>query len=204
MANDCDVILKLLVVGESGVGKSCLTQKYVEGAFSETFLSTIGVDFKLKTIRLFDKRVKLQIWDTAGQERYRTIVKSFYRGTDGIVLAFDLTNSNSFLQIQFWLTEITKMVKEKTPVILVGTKSDLHKKRAVHTDQALATASKHGLQYVETSAKEGTNIDKAFEMLATEVYKANSVRTEHAYFKHKTSPAHEAKNIHTAPQGGCC
>jgi len=169
MSKEYDYLFKLLVVGETGVGKSCLLLKYVEGSFTETFISTIGVDFKMKTITLNDKKVKLQIWDTAGQERYRTIVNSFYRGAHGILLCFDLTDINSFLRVQHWLGEIGRLAPEGIPIVLAGTKSDLTKKRMVDNKEALATAEKHHLKYVETSSKTGENVDEVFSVLAAEV-----------------------------------
>eukprot|EP01118_Nematostelium_gracile_P006188 TRINITY_DN1990_c0_g1_i2.p1 TRINITY_DN1990_c0_g1~~TRINITY_DN1990_c0_g1_i2.p1 ORF type:complete len:203 (+),score=51.51 TRINITY_DN1990_c0_g1_i2:96-704(+) len=171
MSKEYDYLFKLLVVGETGVGKSCLLLKYVEGSFTETFISTIGVDFKMKTVGINDKKVKLQIWDTAGQERYRTIVNSFYRGAHGILLCFDLTDVNSFLRVQHWLGEIGRLAPEGIPIVLAGTKSDLTKKRMVDNKEAVATAEKHHLKYVETSSKTGDNVDDVFATLAAEVLK---------------------------------
>jgi len=165
---DYDYLLKILLVGESGVGKSCLLLRFAEGTFSQSFISTIGVDFKMKKVTLNDRVVKLQVWDTAGQERYRTIVSSFYRGAHGIILTFDVTDINSFLKVRHWLSEIRKNAPEGTRVLLVGNKSDLQSKRMVDAKEAQSFAEKSGLKYMETSAKEGTNVEEVFTTLGVE------------------------------------
>jgi len=165
---DSDYSLKILLVGESGVGKSCVLLRYADNTFSQSFISTIGVDFKMKKITLNDRSVKLQLWDTAGQERYRTIVASFYRGAHGILLVFDVTDINSFLKVRTWLEEIKKNAPDGTAVVLVGNKSDMDSKRMVDQKEAAAFAQKHSIPYLETSAKEGTGIKEAFETLASD------------------------------------
>jgi len=164
--NAYDYLLKILLVGESGVGKSCLLLRYTENSFSDSFISTIGVDFKIKKVILNDRNVKLQLWDTAGQERYRTIVASFYRGANGILLTFDVTEPNSFLKVRHWLGEIKKNAPEGTCVALVGNKCDLEDKRLITFKEASEFAEQNGLKYMETSAKTSDHVEEAFLMLA--------------------------------------
>jgi len=160
-----DYLFKILIVGETGVGKSCLLLRYADNFFSQSYISTIGVDFKIKKLQLNDKMLKLQIWDTAGQERYRTIVASFYRGANGILLVFDVTDPNTFLNCKHWLSEIKKNTSEGTAIVLIGNKCDQENKRMVDSNEASSFATQNGLKYIETSAKEGTRVDDAFKLL---------------------------------------
>jgi len=183
MANekDYDYLLKILLVGESGVGKSCLLLRFAEGTYSQSFISTIGVDFKMKKVQLNDKLCKLQIWDTAGQERYRTIVASFYRGAHGILLVFDVTDINSFLKVRHWLSEIKKNAPEGTSVVLVGNKCDMTSKRMVDFKEAAKFAAENNLKYIETSAKDGTRVEECFMTLGTlclEAVQSGAMKTE--------------------------
>eukprot|EP01117_Protostelium_nocturnum_P009627 TRINITY_DN3437_c0_g1_i1.p1 TRINITY_DN3437_c0_g1~~TRINITY_DN3437_c0_g1_i1.p1 ORF type:complete len:204 (-),score=66.66 TRINITY_DN3437_c0_g1_i1:181-792(-) len=176
---ESDYSFKLLLLGESGVGKSCLLIRYAENTFSQSFISTIGVDYKMKKMTVGDRTCKLQLWDTAGQERYRTIVASFYRGSDGILLIFDLTDVNSFLKIRTWIEEIKKNAPEDISVVLVGNKEDIGS-RMVDKAEATAFAQKHGIKYVETSAKSGSGVNEAFQMLAEQCIQTNATRPQGA------------------------
>ncbi|PRP78357.1 hypothetical protein PROFUN_13752 [Planoprotostelium fungivorum] len=191
-----DYNFKLLLLGESGVGKSCVLLRYADNTFSPNFISTIGVDFKMKTIHLNDKTLKMSIWDTAGQERYRTIVASFYRGANGILLIFDVTDINTFLKIRTWIEEIKKNAPESVSIVLVGNKSDITAHRMVDAVEAGAFADKHRIKYVETSAKSGEGIQEAFETLAAECIKTSI----HQKRENGDVVALEGKNT----QGGCC
>jgi len=162
-----DYIFKILLVGDSGVGKSCLLLRYTDNSFSETFISTIGVDFKIKTILVDGKTVKLQIWDTAGQERFKTITSSYYRGSDGIFIVYDITDPVSFNNLRVWLNEIDRyMGKGGYKVLLVGNKADQVSSRAVQTAEAEEYASQLGCEFFETSAKENSNVEEIFEALS--------------------------------------
>jgi Ras-related protein Rab-1A len=172
MDSDFDYLFKILVIGESGVGKSALLLRFAENTFSETFMSTVGVDFKIKKVNVRDKVLKLQIWDTAGQERFRTIMASFYRGAHGILLVFDVTDPGSFLKVKYWLEQIKGHAPESTVVLLVGNKSDDVQRRQVDTVEASTFSEKLGLRYVETSAKDGSGVAKAFTDLATQILDA--------------------------------
>jgi len=166
-----EVKFKVGLVGESGVGKSCLLVRWVDNDFFiEDDKYTIGVDYKFKSIVVKDKNVKLQIYDTAGQERFRTVTASFYRGAHGILLVYDITDKESFgARVEEWLKEIKNYTPDHTPIIFVGNKCDLESKRAVDQATAKAFADKHNLKFIETSAKEGTNVDEAFMSLAERI-----------------------------------
>ena len=161
-----DQLLKILVIGESAVGKSCLLLRYTDDKFSEQFMTTIGVDFKTKYIEIDGQNVKLQIWDTAGQEKFRAITKAYYRGAHGILVVFDISRRDTFNQTRMWIDSI-KDSTEASPidVILVGNKSDLT--RAVTREEAEELADQYKIKYFETSAKENSNVEQAFRELAT-------------------------------------
>ena len=162
---DYDFIFKLLLVGSSGVGKSSLLMRYADDEYTDTYVSTIGVDFKIKTITMDGKVIKLQIWDTAGQERFRTITSTYYRGAQGIMLVYDVTDSTSFNNIRTWIKEIDKYSEADVPKILIGNKIDLEHKRVVDTKSGQTLAKDLGLQFIETSAKRSKNIDICFEQM---------------------------------------
>ena len=125
-----------MLIGDSGVGKSCLLLRFADDTYTESHISTIGVDFKIRTIQLEGKTIKLQIWDTAGQERFRTITSSYYRGAHGIIVVYDTTDSETFEHVKTWLHEIDRYASENVNKLLVGNKSDLTSKRQVDTDAA--------------------------------------------------------------------
>jgi len=162
-----DYQFKFLLIGDSGVGKSCILLRFADNSFTDNFISTIGVDFKMKTIDLDGKRVKLQIWDTAGQERFQTITTSYYRGAHGLIICFDVTNKASFDNIQKWLDDIERHAPGHVARLLVGNKCDLESKRMVDYFTAKQLADKLNIPYLETSAKDSINIDRSFEKLAS-------------------------------------
>ena len=149
-------------MGDSGVGKSCIILRYIENNFSTNLRNSIGVDFKLKNIELDNKKIKLQIWDTAGQERFRTITTSYYKGAHAILIVFDITDRESFEHVRNWMADIDKFAKEGVLRILVGNKCDLENSRQVKKEEGNEIANKYGIKYIETSAKETTNIEDLF------------------------------------------
>ncbi|SHO77817.1 Rab family GTPase [Malassezia sympodialis ATCC 42132] len=164
-----DLLVKLLLIGDSGVGKSCLLLRFCDDAWTPSFITTIGIDFKIRTIEVDGKRIKLQIWDTAGQERFRTITTAYYRGSMGILLVFDVTDEKSFQNIRNWYQDVQQHASEGACKILVGNKCDWEDKRAVTKEQGQQLAEELGMQYIETSAKANTNVDEAFFKLAQQV-----------------------------------
>jgi Ras-related protein Rab-1A len=146
-----------------------LLLRFADDTYTESYISTIGVDFKIRTIELDGKTVKLQIWDTAGQERFRTITSSYYRGAHGIIIVYDVTDRQSFQNVEHWLKEIDKYATGNVNKLLVGNKSDLQSKKVVTYDEAKEFADKHGIKFLETSAKNSHNVEQAFQTMATEI-----------------------------------
>ena len=163
-------IYKLLLLGDSSVGKSCLLLRYCDEKFQDLHLATIGLDFRLKKIFLENnKKVKVQIWDTAGQDRFLAITKNYYRGANGILLVFDITNISSFSHIQNWIEQIKEEASEKIIIYLVGNKIDCSNSRVVSTEEGKKLADEFGLKYYETSAKNNENVEIAFLDLIKEI-----------------------------------
>ncbi|KAF5307220.1 hypothetical protein FQR65_LT00736 [Abscondita terminalis] len=164
-----DYLFKLLLIGDSGVGKSCLLLRFADDTYTESYISTIGVDFKIRTIDLGGKTIKLQIWDTAGQERFRTITSSYYRGAHGIIVVYDCTDQDSFNNVKQWLEEIDRYACDNVNKLLVGNKNDLTTKKVVDFTTAKEYADQLGIPFLETSAKNATNVEQAFMTMAEEI-----------------------------------
>uniref|UniRef100_A0A3B3Z0R5 Uncharacterized protein n=1 Tax=Poecilia mexicana TaxID=48701 RepID=A0A3B3Z0R5_9TELE len=171
MNPEYDYLFKLLLIGDSGVGKSCLLLRFADDTYTESYISTIGVDFKIRTIDMDGKTVKLQIWDTAGQERFRTITSSYYRGAHGIIIVYDVTEQESFNNVKQWLDEIDRYACENVSRLLVGNKSDLVSKKVVDAATAQDLASSLKIPFLETSAKSADNVEKAFLTMAAGIHK---------------------------------
>ncbi|ESQ40256.1 hypothetical protein EUTSA_v10014465mg [Eutrema salsugineum] len=168
--SDYDYLIKLLLIGDSGVGKSCLLLRFSDDTFTTSFITTIGIDFKIRTIELDGKRIKLQIWDTAGQERFRTITTAYYRGAMGILLVYDVTDESSFNNIRNWMKNIEQHASDNVNKILVGNKADMDEsKRAVPTAKGQALADEYGIKFFETSAKTNLNVESVFLSIAKDI-----------------------------------
>lgn len=168
---DYEYLFKLLLIGNSGVGKSCILMRYADNSFTENFFNTIGVDFKIKTISLHDQVIKMQIWDTAGQDRFRTLTSSYYRGAHGIIIVYDVTNRDSFDNVRIWMQEIEKFASENVNKLLVGNKSDLEEQREVTYDEGVELAKKFDIPFLEVSAKNALHVDDTFTTMAEEIQK---------------------------------
>ncbi|KAK8496608.1 hypothetical protein V6N13_024759 [Hibiscus sabdariffa] len=167
---DYDYLIKLLLIGDSGVGKSCLLLRFSDGSFTTSFITTIGIDFKIRTIELDGKGIKLQIWDTAGQERFRTITTAYYRGAMGILLVYDVTDESSFNNIRNWIRNIEQHASDNVNKVLVGNKADMDEsKRAVPTSKGQALADEYGIKFFETSAKTNLNVEEVFFSIARDI-----------------------------------
>jgi len=162
-------LFKLLLIGDSGVGKSCLLLRFADDVFTDSYISTIGVDFKIRTLEVEGKTVKLHIWDTAGQERFRTITSSYYRGAHGIMVVYDVTDRISFNNVRQWLNEIDRYGTSSVTKLLIGNKADLHSKRVVQTQEGRDFADSLGIDFLETSAKTADSVDRSFQMMTTQV-----------------------------------
>lgn len=168
-ASSYDLLIKLLLIGDSGVGKSCLLLRFSDGSFTPSFITTIGIDFKIRTITLDGKKIKLQIWDTAGQERFRTITTAYYRGAMGILLVYDVTDQNSFNNIRNWVRNIEQHASDSVNKILVGNKCDLSDKKVIDFEAGNQLAEEYGIKFLECSAKSEINVDEAFISLAKDI-----------------------------------
>nr|ACO10527.1 Ras-related protein Rab-10 [Caligus rogercresseyi] len=164
-----DLLFKLLLIGDSGVGKTCILFRFSEDTFNTTFISTIGIDFKIKTFELRGKKIKLQIWDTAGQERFHTITTSYYRNAMGIMLVYDVTNPKSFDNIAKWLQNIQEHAAEEVDKMILGNKCDMEDKRVISKEKGEAISREYGIRFLETSAKTNVNIERAFMDLAESI-----------------------------------
>lgn len=171
MNPEYDYLFKLLLIGDSGVGKSCLLLRFADDTYTESYISTIGVDFKIRTIQMDGKVIKLQIWDTAGQERFRTITSSYYRGAHGIIVVYDVTDQVSFNNVKQWMQEIQRYACDSVCRLLVGNKSDLVEKKMVDTNTAKEYSESMGVPFLETSAKNSVNVEQAFMTMAGEIKK---------------------------------
>ena len=164
-----DYLFKYLIIGNSGVGKSCLLIRFTDDKYEEGYVTTIGVDFKIKTLIIEGKSVKLQIWDTAGQERFRNIVSTYYKGGHGIMMVYDITDLESFRYLDSWLKEIEKNASKNVYKILVGNKNDMEKERKVSFEKGMEFADLHGMKFFETSAKENKNVEEAFKEMTKDI-----------------------------------
>jgi len=169
MAKTYDYLFKLLLIGDSGVGKTCVLFRFSEDAFNSTFISTIGIDFKIRTIDLDGKKIKLQIWDTAGQERFRTITTAYYRGAMGIMLVYDITNEKSFDNIRNWIRNIEEHAATDVEKMVLGNKCDMNDKRQVSKERGEQLAVEYGVKFMETSAKTSVNVEESFISLARDI-----------------------------------
>ncbi|XP_031990432.1 ras-related protein Rab-18-B-like [Corvus moneduloides] len=165
--------LKLLLVGDSAVGKSSLLRRFTDGAFEPRLKPTVGVDFKVKKMVLEGRAVQLAVWDTAGQERFRTLTPSYYRGAQGVVLVYDVTRKDTFTGLQGWLNEL-EMYNSNTVKMLVGNKTD-KPDREVERKEGLQFARKHSLLFIETSAKTQEGVQHAFEELVIKILQTPSL-----------------------------
>eukprot|EP01116_Phalansterium_solitarium_P014354 TRINITY_DN31973_c0_g1_i1.p1 TRINITY_DN31973_c0_g1~~TRINITY_DN31973_c0_g1_i1.p1 ORF type:complete len:207 (-),score=46.90 TRINITY_DN31973_c0_g1_i1:172-792(-) len=166
-----DILVKILLIGDSGVGKSCLLLRFADDTFSPGFIATIGIDFKIRTLTLDGKKVKLQIWDTAGQERFRTVTTAYYRGAHGIMVVYDVCDERSFGNVQNWLRAIDQHANESVAKLLVGNKCDQIDRRVIEKQQGSELAAAFKVKFFETSAKSCLGVDDAFIALARESMK---------------------------------
>ncbi|KAF9883029.1 hypothetical protein FE257_004312 [Aspergillus nanangensis] len=200
-AHGYDYLFKLLLIGDSGVGKSCLLLRFADDTYTESYISTIGVDFKIRTIELDGKTVKLQIWDTAGQERFRTITSSYYRGAHGICVVYDVTDMDSFNNVKQWLQEIDRYATEGVNKLLVGNKSDMEDKKVVEYTVAKEFADSLGIPFLETSAKNASNVEQAFLTMARQIKERMGTATVN---NKPTVQVGQGQGVQSGSGGGCC
>ncbi|KAL0488573.1 Ras-related protein Rab [Acrasis kona] len=168
-----DALFKILLIGDMGVGKSCLLLRYAENTFSNSHVSTIGVDFRIRTVTIGERIVKLQIWDTAGtfnSKLFRTITQSYYKGAHGVIMVYDITQKKSFENLESWLTDIKEFADKNVGIILAGNKNDLEELRQVTIEEGQAFSSKLGTSFLETSAKNASNVEEAFQSMVEKIF----------------------------------
>ena len=203
---DYDYLFKYLIIGNSGVGKSCLLIRFTDDKFEEGYVTTIGVDFKIKTLEIEGKSVKLQIWDTAGQERFRNIVSTYYKGGHGIMMVYDITDLESFRYLDSWLKEIEKNASKNVYKILVGNKNDMEKERKVSFEKGMEFADLHGMKFFETSAKENKNVEEAFKEMTKDII--NSLKKVNEKINSNSNNSNfvigKKKGKDLNKKGGCC
>lgn len=167
--------IKILLIGDSGVGKSCLLIRYADNMFNDSFVPTIGVDFKTKYINVDGQQVKLQLWDTAGQEKFRSLTKAYMHGAKGILVVFDISDRDTFIQSGYWIDMIRES-DDSVDLILVGNKCDLD--HVVSAEEIEIFTKKYDIHYFETSAKDNTNVEEAFNYLGTQTFRRISSKIE--------------------------
>eukprot|EP01028_Stygiella_incarcerata_P011592 TRINITY_DN659_c3_g1_i1.p1 TRINITY_DN659_c3_g1~~TRINITY_DN659_c3_g1_i1.p1 ORF type:complete len:207 (+),score=38.41 TRINITY_DN659_c3_g1_i1:165-785(+) len=203
-----EYIFKYIVIGDMGVGKSCLLHQFTEKRFLADSSHTIGVEFGTRVVEVGGKHVKLQIWDTAGQERFRAVTRSYYRGAAGALLVFDITRRSTYNHLASWLTDCLSLTGSHTVIMLIGSKLDLSAQREVSFEEAQKFAVENGLTYIETSAKTGENVEEAFlrtaykinENIEKGVLNPNSVESGIQYAR---APDFQSGDKETS-KGKCC
>lgn len=210
--DEYDYLFKVVLIGDSGVGKSNLLSRFTRNEFNLDSKSTIGVEFATKSIKVDAKTIKAQIWDTAGQERYRAITSAYYRGAVGALLVYDISKQVTFENVERWLKELRDHAEPNIVIMLVGNKSDLRHKRAVSTETAMAFAENNNLAFIETSALDSTGVEEAFRQILTEIYRLISRKTMADAGAAPSAAIPQGQNIslnasNAAPEkkaGGCC
>ncbi|GJP37996.1 hypothetical protein CLOM_g15059 [Closterium sp. NIES-68] len=205
--DEYDYLFKVVLIGDSGVGKSNLLSRFTRNEFCLESKSTIGVEFATRSIQVDGKTIKAQIWDTAGQERYRAITSAYYRGAVGCLLVYDITKHVTYENVERWLKELRDHADSNIVIMLVGNKSDLRHLRAVTTEDAHSFAEKEGISFIETSALESTNVENAFHKILTEIYRIVSKK---ALSQEDSGPAGPGEGTSiiigdgNAATSGCC
>jgi len=164
-----DFLMKYIIIGEAGTGKSCLLHHFTHNAFKDHSQHTIGVEFSSRTVKLGEKRIKLQLWDTAGQERFRSVTRSYYRGAAGVILVYDITNRETFLNLSKWLADARTLASPHLVAVLVGNKSDRDEDREVEWSEASRWAAENGVHFLEASSLTGDNVEAPFLLAARSI-----------------------------------
>ena len=166
-----EFIIKILIIGDSTVGKTNFVYKFSEDKFSENYFASTGIELKTTSIQIDGKSIKIQLWDTAGQEKYRAMIKNLYLKSQGIIILFDITNETSFINLKNWMSQIKESCGEDIPILLVGNKIDLEDNRVINKERAMEYANNENIEYIEVSSKTGENINKALTSLLQKILK---------------------------------
>jgi Ras-related protein Rab-1A len=192
---DYDYIFKIVLIGDTCVGKSCILVRFSDDVFNENYVTTIGVDFRFKTMIVKNKIAKIQIWDTAGQERYRSITTAYYRGAAAIIICCDSTNKDSFYNLNNWIDEISKYTDKEVDKLILMNKCDLVDDRQIDKSEMAKFEKENGIKIMEVSAKTGNGIDKAFEYIIEKLIDKNEKKNDNTMTL-------QGGNITNKP--GCC
>ncbi|KAG0216257.1 Ras- protein Rab-11A [Mortierella sp. GBA30] len=207
--DEYDYLFKVVLIGDSGVGKSNLVSRFTRNEFNLESKSTIGVEFTTRSIQVDTKTIKAQIWDTAGQERYRAITSAYYRGAVGALLVYDIAKHATYENVGRWLKELRDHADTNIVIMLVGNKSDLRHLRAVPTDEAKQFAAENGLSFIETSALDSSNVELSFQRILTEIYRIVSNKALESNGDGIRPTGGETINVSpnsgdASAAGGCC
>ena len=171
-------MFKLVLIGDSSVGKTNILGRYLKNEFKENSKATVGVEFGYKKVTIDDMNIKVQIWDTAGQERYRSITNTYYKGSKGAFVVYDITRKQSFDSVDKWIAELKGSADKNLTITLVGNKVDLESERKVSTELGKEKAKSFGIAFIETSALSGHNLDKAFDTMIREIYNKSKIEMD--------------------------
>ena len=194
-SKDYDYIFKIVLIGDTCVGKSCILVRFSDDVFVENYVTTIGVDFRFKTMIINNKIAKIQIWDTAGQERYRSITTAYYRGAAAILICCDSTNKESFYNLNNWIDEIAKYTDKDVDKLILMNKCDLTEERQIDSSEISKFEKENGVKVMEVSAKTGQGVDKAFEYIIGKLIEKN---------EKKSSNTMTLQGGNNANKQGCC
>ena len=195
--SEFEYTIKLLILGDSNVGKTNFIYRFIENKFSQNYMATTGIDLKTSNIELNGKKIRVQLWDTAGQEKYRAITKNLFLKVQGFLTLYDITNEDSFVNLKSWVKLIKEECGNHMPILIVGNKSDLYKVRAVEKDAAIAYAKEEKVEYIESSSKSGDNINEAISLIAEKVLESSEFGNDCSFTLDTTSLT--GKNKHK-----CC
>ena len=176
-----EFIIKILIIGDSTVGKTNFVYKFSEDKFSENYFASTGIELKTTSIQIDGKSIKIQLWDTAGQEKYRAMTKNLYLKSQGIIILFDITNETSFINLKNWMSQIKESCGEDIPILLVGNKIDLEDNRVINKERAMEYANNENIEYIEVSSKTGENINKALTSLLQKILKRDDSNSNFSF-----------------------
>jgi Ras-related protein Rab-11A len=199
-----DILFKIILVGDTSVGKTNIINKYIKNEFREDFYATIGVEFSHKKFVVENRKIKAQIWDTAGQERYKAITRAYYKGAKGAFIVYDITRKETFDDVDKWRNELISSCNQEITVMLIGNKCDLEDQREISKEQGEEKAKSFGFSFLETSALSGENLEKGFQMLIEEIYQKYKVEQSKSDEINLNSGAEEIKIGKMNKKKKCC
>ena len=199
-----DILFKIILVGDTSVGKTNIINKYIKNEFREDFYATIGVEFSHKKFVVENRKIKAQIWDTAGQERYKAITRAYYKGAKGAFIVYDITRKETFDDVDKWRNELISSCNQEITVMLIGNKCDLEDQREISKEQGEEKAKSFGFSFLETSALSGENLEKGFQMLIEEIYQKYKVEQSKSDEINLNSGAEEIKIGKKKKKKKCC